>query len=105
MSATGRYLVPEAAAWSSAIPQGIFRSAYLRVYPQVYIDDAFVRPSVATNSLSYDVWVTNASTTAQRFETGSFICANFIKKDCAVRPRLQRRLMPISPESRSENRL
>lgn len=58
----GKYIVPDAAEWSPDIPQGIFRSACLRVYPQTYIADAFVRPSVSTDSLSYDVWVTNAST-------------------------------------------
>ena len=51
---------------SSPYPaQGIFRSAELRLYPQLYIADAFVRPSISTNSLSYDVWVTNATTATQ----------------------------------------
>ncbi|WP_327010623.1 RICIN domain-containing protein [Dactylosporangium sp. NBC_01737] len=58
---SGKYLVPVAADWSEAIPQGIFRSAYLRVYPTVYVSDAFVRTSVADRTISYDVSVTNSS--------------------------------------------
>ncbi|MEV7971502.1 glycoside hydrolase family 2 TIM barrel-domain containing protein, partial [Sphaerisporangium sp. NPDC088356] len=60
-AADGKYLVPVAADWSEAIPQGIFRSAYLRAYPAVYVSDAFVRTSVADRTLSYDVSVTNSS--------------------------------------------
>jgi len=59
--ANGRYLVPDAAEWSEAVPQGIYRSAFLRVYPAVYISDTFVRTSVANQSLTYDVLVTNSS--------------------------------------------
>ena len=57
----GRYLVPDAAEWCEAIPQGIYRSAFLRVYPAVYISDAFVRTSVSGQTLTYDVSVTNSS--------------------------------------------
>ncbi|MET8091499.1 RICIN domain-containing protein [Micromonospora sp. NPDC005220] len=60
-SSDGKYLVPIAADWSEAIPQGIYRSASLRVYPAVYVSDAFVRTSVANRTLSYDVSVTNSS--------------------------------------------
>jgi adhesin HecA-like repeat protein len=62
-SSSGKYLAPTAADWSEAIPQGIYRSAYLRVYPAVYVSDAFVRTSVANRTLSYDVSVTNSSAT------------------------------------------
>ncbi|MFD9357284.1 RICIN domain-containing protein [Streptomyces sp. NPDC060031] len=54
-------LVPDAADWSEAVPQGIFRSAFMRVYPAVYVSDAFVRTSVAHQTLTYDVSVTNTS--------------------------------------------
>ena len=57
----GRYIVPDAAEWCEAIPQGIYRSAFLRVYPAVYISDTFVRTSVANRTLAYDVSVTNTS--------------------------------------------
>ena len=57
-ASNGRYLVPDAADWSEAVPQGIFRSAFLRVYPAVYVSDTFVRTSVANQTLSYDVSVT-----------------------------------------------
>ncbi|MGW0763776.1 RICIN domain-containing protein, partial [Streptomyces sp. NPDC002814] len=60
-ASNGRYLVPDAADWSEAIPQGIFRSAFLRVYPAVYVSDTFVRTSVANKTLSYDVSVRNTS--------------------------------------------
>ncbi|MEU7875194.1 RICIN domain-containing protein [Dactylosporangium sp. NPDC049140] len=56
-----RVLVPDAADWSEAIPQGIYRSAFLRVYPAVYVSDTFVRTSVANQNLTYDVTVTNTS--------------------------------------------
>ena len=57
----GRPIAPHWAEWCECIARGIFRSAHLRVYPQVYISDAFVRTSVAGRALSYDVWVSNAS--------------------------------------------
>ncbi|HMD46903.1 MAG TPA: glycoside hydrolase family 2 TIM barrel-domain containing protein [Acidimicrobiales bacterium] len=41
--------------------QGIYRSARLEAFPAVYVSDAFVRPSVAKKSLSYDVSITNTS--------------------------------------------
>jgi glycosyl hydrolase family 2 len=55
-------LVPDAAGWSRNIPQGIFRSAELRVYPAVYISDVFVRTSVTDDALTFDAWVTNTGT-------------------------------------------
>ncbi|GAB2811794.1 hypothetical protein JOD27_002371 [Lentzea nigeriaca] len=64
-TAAGKYLVPDAANWSEAVPQGIFRSAFLRVYPAVYVSDAFVRTSVTDQSLTYDVSVTNTSASAR----------------------------------------
>ena len=60
-AANGRYLVPDAADWSEAVPQGIFGSAFLRVYPAVYVSDTFVRTSVANKTLTYDVSVRNTS--------------------------------------------
>ncbi len=59
------YLVPTGVEWSEGIPQGIFRSARLRVYPPVRIADAFVRTSVADRTLTYDVWIANASGAAR----------------------------------------
>ena len=76
-SSNGRYLVPDAAEWCEAIPQGIYRSAFLRVYPAVYISDTFVRPSVANQALSYDVSVTNTSASARTVTlTGSLSSDN-----------------------------
>ncbi|MEU3891867.1 RICIN domain-containing protein [Streptomyces sp. NPDC029041] len=61
----GQTLVPDAANWSEAIPQGIYRSAFMRVYPAVHVSDAFVRTSVADKTLTYDVSVTNTSSSSR----------------------------------------
>ena len=66
LKSNGKYIVPNAAGWSANVAQGIFRSALLHVYPDVYISDVFVRTSVADNTLTYDVSMTNTGTTSQR---------------------------------------
>src|SRR3954447_6123798 len=72
-----RYAVPDAAEWSEAVHQGIFRSAFLRVYPAVYVSDTFVRPSVANKTLSYDVSVRNTSGSSRSVTlTGSLSSSN-----------------------------
>ena len=53
-------LVPDAAGWSRNIPQGIFRSAELRVLPDIYVSDVFVRTSVAGDTLTFDAWIANS---------------------------------------------
>ncbi|GAA4258821.1 RICIN domain-containing protein [Dactylosporangium darangshiense] len=76
-AANGKYLVPTAAEWSEAVPQGIFRSAFLRVYPAVYVSDTFIRTSVANQTLTYDVSVTNTSASARTVTlTGSLSSDN-----------------------------
>ncbi len=76
-SANGRYLVPDAADWCEAVPQGIYRSAFLRVYPAVFVSDAFIRTSVANQTLTYDVSVTNTSASARTVTlTGSLASDN-----------------------------
>ncbi|MEV8436118.1 RICIN domain-containing protein [Actinosynnema sp. NPDC051121] len=64
-NSAGKYLVPVAADWSESVPQGIFRSAFLRTYPAVHVSDTFIRTSVAGQSLTYDVSVTNTSSSAR----------------------------------------
>ncbi len=54
-----------AAGWSHNIPQGIFRSALLHVYLDVYISDAFVKTSVTDDTLTYEVSITNTGTASQ----------------------------------------
>jgi hypothetical protein len=61
----GKSLVPNAAGWSQNVAQGIFRSATLRVYPDVYVSDAFVRTSVTDDALTYDVSITNTGAASQ----------------------------------------
>ncbi len=76
-SANTKYVVPTAAEWSEAIPQGIFRSAFLRVYPEVFVSDTFVRTSVAGDTLAYDVTLTNTSASTRSVTlTGSLASAN-----------------------------
>ena len=65
VGADGRYTVPEGASWSDDVAQGIFRSADLEVFPALYISDTFVRTSVADRTLSYDVYVANATARPQ----------------------------------------
>ncbi len=62
----GTSIVPNAAGWSSNVTQGIFRSAMVRVLPDVYISDAFVRTSVTDDTLTYDVSLTNTGATSQQ---------------------------------------
>ena len=57
----GHPVAPHWAEWNECIARGIFRDAYIRVYPHVFISDVFVKPSVKDNSLKCEVQVTNAS--------------------------------------------
>jgi len=63
-SSSGKKLVPDAAGWSANVPQGIFRSAALRVVPALHVSDAFVRTDVANDKISVDVWVKNDGASA-----------------------------------------
>jgi hypothetical protein len=65
LKTNGKFIVPNAAGWSKNIPQGIFRSALLYVYPDVYISDAFVKTSVTDDTLTYEVSITNTGTASQ----------------------------------------
>jgi hypothetical protein len=65
-NAAGNSTIPLGAGWSPNLPQGIFRSATLRVYPDVYVSDVFVRPSVSAQTLTYDVSVTNSGSSSRQ---------------------------------------
>jgi hypothetical protein len=67
-SCTGNtlYEVPIAADWTPNVAAGIFRSATLDVYPDVYISDAFVQTSVSNDTLTYQVSVRNTGTASQQ---------------------------------------
>lgn len=43
------------------IPRGIFRGAYLKMYPDLFIEDAFIKTYTIDNTLKYEVRLTNAS--------------------------------------------
>ena len=64
-NSSGLWLIPMASDWSPNVAQGIFRSAMVRVVPDVYISDAFVRTNVTDGTLTYDVLVTNTGSTSQ----------------------------------------
>ena len=64
-NSAGLWLIPMGADWTSNVAQGIFRSAMVRVVPDVYISDAFVRTNVTDGTLTYDVLVTNTGSTSQ----------------------------------------
>ncbi len=57
----GRPIAPHWAEWCECIARGIFRSARLRVYPDVFIGGCCVRTSVAANAFSAEIQVRNAS--------------------------------------------
>jgi len=65
LKTNGKFIVPVAADWSPNVPQGIFRSALLHVYPDVYISDAFVKTSVTDDTLTYEVSITNTGSASQ----------------------------------------
>ncbi|HEX7476545.1 MAG TPA: glycoside hydrolase family 2 TIM barrel-domain containing protein [Polyangiales bacterium] len=73
MKANDKWLIPMAADWSPNVAQGIFRSATVRVVPDVYISDAFVRTSVADDTLTYDVAITNSGSTSQEVALSSVL--------------------------------
>lgn len=64
--AEGHYTVPAATEWNDREARGILRGVWLRVYPVVYIEDVFVRPSTVQNTLAYDVTIVNASDKVRR---------------------------------------
>jgi Glycosyl hydrolases family 2, TIM barrel domain/S-layer homology domain len=57
----GYYTVPEAASWSKNVPQGIFRSANLEVFPALSIADTYVTTSVEDGTVTIDAWLHNGS--------------------------------------------
>lgn len=68
-----KYLVAEGAEWSDTVPQGIYRSAYLRVYPQAYVASAFVRTSVADRTVSYDLKLRNTGAAPRKVTLSGLI--------------------------------
>jgi hypothetical protein len=66
LKTNGKFIVPTAAGWSPNVAQGIFRSALVHVYPDVYLSDVFVKTSVTDDTLSYEASITNTGTTSQQ---------------------------------------
>jgi hypothetical protein len=64
----GEYTMPTGYIYDSKLvkyPFGIARYVRLDLYPEVYISEVFVRPSVTTRTLSYDLTVCNESNLRQ----------------------------------------
>lgn len=64
----GKYTMPTGFIYAdknSKFPFGIARFVRMEVYPEVYISNVFVRPSVTYQQLSYDVTIANGSTKMQ----------------------------------------
>lgn len=58
----GEYTMPTGFIYDNKLvkyPFGIARNVEMRIYPDVYISDVFIKPSVTTGRLSYDVWIVN----------------------------------------------
>jgi len=66
LKTNGKFVVPTAAGWSPNVAQGIFRSALLHVYPDVYVSDVFVKTSVTDDSLTFEASITNTGATSQQ---------------------------------------
>ena len=57
----GHFTVPAGPEWNDRAGRGILRGISLKVFPSVYIDNLFVRPSTETRTLSCTATVRNAS--------------------------------------------
>ena len=57
----GKPVAPHCANWCGFIARGIFRYACLRIYPEVFISDGFIKTYTSDNSLQCDIWITNTS--------------------------------------------
>ena len=69
----GRFTVPAATEWNDRQARGILRGVTLAVYPQTYISDVFVKPATASNSLTYEVTLVNASDAKQNVTLGGHL--------------------------------
>lgn len=69
----GRPIAPHWAEWCECISRGLFRSAFLRLYPTTFIADAHVKTSVSSRTLTYDIWVANASEKDQSVTLGGVL--------------------------------
>ncbi|MDO8685358.1 MAG: glycoside hydrolase family 2 TIM barrel-domain containing protein, partial [Clostridiales bacterium] len=57
----GQPVAPHCAQWCECIARGIFRDAYLRIYPEIYISDTFIKTYVSENKLKCDVWISDST--------------------------------------------
>ena len=61
--------IPQGCYWAS-LAYGITRYVKLAVYPQVYVKDVYIRPSVKADRLDIDIWVHNASAQSKTLTAG-----------------------------------
>lgn len=57
----GKFIVPEAAAWFEDLADGIIRGIELEILPKVFIDDVFIRTSVADGTIDVEAVVVNTT--------------------------------------------
>lgn len=65
----GQYTMPTGFIYDNKLvkyPFGIARNVEMRIYPEVYISDIFIKPSVSAGRLSYDVWISNGGKTGRK---------------------------------------
>ena len=84
----GRPIAPHCAEWCESIARGIFRYACIKIYPDIYISDTFVKTYVAEKRLACDIWVANSSKVDRQVAVnGSFSSWNnddFVYPDIAA---------------------
>ncbi len=93
----GRPVAPHCAEWCEAIARGIFRGAYLRVYPQLFISDIFVKTSVAECALRYEANVVNASADEAEVTVGGMLSSS--DGDHWSYPELPEAALRVPPEA------
>ena len=66
----GKYLVPEGATWYDGLEEGILRGISLQILPPVHIENVFVQPQTAPDTLQAQADVTNDSDVPQSSAVG-----------------------------------
>lgn len=67
----GSYMMPTGFIYDRKIvkyPFGIARKVEMNLYPEVYISDLFIKPSVSLTKLSYEIWIENRTNIDRKLE-------------------------------------
>jgi hypothetical protein len=95
----GEYTMPTGFIYNNKLvkyPFGIARNVRLDIYPEVYISDIFVRPSVMSHTLSYDLTISNAGGKRQDVTINSFL-ENWNKKSFNY-PHIANKTVTLNPK-------